>query len=92
MVARLHVPGIVGASTWGSGMTLLVLALAEWGTPIFLTSTLFPFSDKGLHVEVRVNREWYTGRVTAVEVGKHAVRWKVKFDYVPTDTTPRDRW
>lgn len=48
--------------------------------------------DKGLHVEVRVNREWYTGRVTAVEVGKHAVRWKVKFDYVPTDTTPRDRW
>ncbi|GAB5579204.1 ATPase MORC2 isoform X4 [Prionailurus iriomotensis] len=48
--------------------------------------------DKGLHVEVRVNREWYTGRVTAVEVGKHVVRWKVKFDYVPTDTTPRDRW
>ncbi|XP_075391246.1 ATPase MORC2 isoform X1 [Tenrec ecaudatus] len=48
--------------------------------------------DKGLHVEVRVNREWYTGRVTAVETGKHVVRWKVKFDYVPTDTTPRDRW
>ncbi|NXY47961.1 MORC2 protein, partial [Ceuthmochares aereus] len=48
--------------------------------------------DKGLHVEVRVNKEWFTGRVTAVEVGKHAVRWKVKFDYVPTDTTPRDRW
>ncbi|XP_037672971.1 ATPase MORC2 isoform X1 [Choloepus didactylus] len=48
--------------------------------------------DKGLHVEVRVNREWYTGRVTAVEVGKHVVRWKVKFDYVPTDSTPRDRW
>ncbi|XP_056677451.1 ATPase MORC2 isoform X2 [Monodelphis domestica] len=48
--------------------------------------------DKGLHVEVRVNREWYTGRVTAVEVSKHVVRWKVKFDYVPTDTTPRDRW
>ncbi|KAM6156270.1 ATPase MORC2 [Rhynchocyon petersi] len=48
--------------------------------------------DKGLHVEVRVNREWYTGRVTAVEAGKHVVRWKVKFDYVPTDTTPRDRW
>uniref|UniRef100_A0A5K1U8A7 MORC family CW-type zinc finger 2 n=1 Tax=Callithrix jacchus TaxID=9483 RepID=A0A5K1U8A7_CALJA len=47
---------------------------------------------KGLHVEVRVNREWYTGRVTAVEVAKHVVRWKVKFDYVPTDTTPRDRW
>ncbi|KAM3940232.1 ATPase MORC2 isoform 2-T2 [Leptodactylus fuscus] len=48
--------------------------------------------DKGLHVEVRVNKEWFTGRVTAVEVGKHGVRWKVKFDYVPTDTTPRDRW
>nr|XP_056715305.1 ATPase MORC2 [Euleptes europaea] len=48
--------------------------------------------DKGLHVEVRVNKEWYTGRVTTVEVGKKAVRWKVKFDYVPTDTTPRDRW
>ncbi|NWS68902.1 MORC2 protein, partial [Crotophaga sulcirostris] len=48
--------------------------------------------DKGLHVEVRVNKEWFTGRVTAVEVGRHAVRWKVKFDYVPTDSTPRDRW
>ncbi|XP_054851936.1 ATPase MORC2 isoform X2 [Eublepharis macularius] len=48
--------------------------------------------DKGLHVEVRVNKEWYTGRVTAVEVGKKVVRWKVKFDYVPTDVTPRDRW
>ncbi|XP_053558192.1 LOW QUALITY PROTEIN: ATPase MORC2-like [Bombina bombina] len=48
--------------------------------------------DKGLHVEVRVNKEWFTGRVTAVELGKHGVRWKVKFDYVPTDTTPRDRW
>ncbi|KAM6246679.1 ATPase MORC2 isoform 2-T2 [Porphyrio hochstetteri] len=48
--------------------------------------------DKGLHVEVRVNREWFTGRVTAVELGQQAVRWKVKFDYVPTDSTPRDRW
>lgn len=48
--------------------------------------------DKGLHVEVRVNKEWFTGRVTVVEAGKHGVRWKVKFDYVPTDTTPRDRW
>uniref|UniRef100_A0A8C8RDQ8 MORC family CW-type zinc finger 2 n=1 Tax=Pelusios castaneus TaxID=367368 RepID=A0A8C8RDQ8_9SAUR len=48
--------------------------------------------DKGLHVEVRVNKEWFTGRVTAVETVKHAIRWKVKFDYVPTDTTPRDRW
>ena len=58
----------------------------------FLTPALLPLSDKGLHVEVRVNREWYTGRVTAVEVGKNVMRWKVKFDYVPTDTTPRDRW
>ncbi|NXX86667.1 MORC2 protein, partial [Urocolius indicus] len=48
--------------------------------------------DKGLHVEVRVNKEWFTGRVTAVEMGRNSVRWKVKFDYVPTDTTPRDRW
>ncbi|XP_063000328.1 ATPase MORC2 isoform X2 [Elgaria multicarinata webbii] len=48
--------------------------------------------DKGQHVEVRVNKEWFTGRITAVEVGKQAVRWKVKFDYVPTDVTPRDRW
>ncbi|NWS96443.1 MORC2 protein, partial [Mionectes macconnelli] len=48
--------------------------------------------DKGLHVEVRVNKEWFTGRVTAVERDRHAIRWKVKFDYVPTDTTPRDRW
>ncbi|XP_042297970.1 ATPase MORC2 isoform X2 [Sceloporus undulatus] len=48
--------------------------------------------DKGQHVEVRVNKEWYTGRITAVEVGKQTVRWKVKFDYVPTDVTPRDRW
>ncbi|XP_070619238.1 LOW QUALITY PROTEIN: ATPase MORC2 [Erythrolamprus reginae] len=48
--------------------------------------------DKGQHVEVRVNKEWFTGRITAVEAGKQAVRWKVKFDYVPTDVTPRDRW
>lgn len=54
--------------------------------------TIVFLADKGLHVEVRVNKEWFTGRVTAVEMGKHAVRWKVKFDYVPTDTTPRDRW
>uniref|UniRef100_A0A8B9ZEY8 MORC family CW-type zinc finger 2 n=1 Tax=Anas platyrhynchos TaxID=8839 RepID=A0A8B9ZEY8_ANAPL len=47
---------------------------------------------KGCMWKCRVNKEWFTGRVTAVEMGKHAVRWKVKFDYVPTDTTPRDRW
>ncbi|XP_062848910.1 ATPase MORC2 [Trichomycterus rosablanca] len=47
--------------------------------------------DKGLLVEAKVNGEWFTGRVTAVETGKDSVRWKVKFDYVPTNT-PRDRW
>ncbi|XP_069817607.1 ATPase MORC2 isoform X2 [Dendropsophus ebraccatus] len=55
-------------------------------------STKAAQKDKGLLVEVRVNKEWFTGRVTAVEAGKRSVRWKVKFDYVPTDTTPRDRW
>uniref|UniRef100_A0A8C9GE44 MORC family CW-type zinc finger 2 n=1 Tax=Pavo cristatus TaxID=9049 RepID=A0A8C9GE44_PAVCR len=59
-----------------------VIGIPLWATLLY----------KGLHVEVRVNKEWFTGRVTAVEIGKHAVRWKVKFDYVPTDTTPRDRW
>ncbi|XP_028680468.1 ATPase MORC2 isoform X2 [Erpetoichthys calabaricus] len=48
--------------------------------------------DKGLLVEAKVNKEWYTGRVTAVEAGKQGLRWKVKFDYVPTTQTPRDRW
>lgn len=47
--------------------------------------------DKGLLVEVRVNKEWYTGKVIAVEAIKKTVRWKVKFDYVPT-STPKDRW
>uniref|UniRef100_A0A670ZP14 MORC family CW-type zinc finger 2 n=2 Tax=Pseudonaja textilis TaxID=8673 RepID=A0A670ZP14_PSETE len=55
-------------------------------------SPFLPHSDKGEHVEVRVNKEWFTGRITAVEVSKQVVRWKVKFDYVPTDVTPRDRW
>ncbi|KAG9354468.1 hypothetical protein JZ751_001178 [Albula glossodonta] len=45
--------------------------------------------DKGLLVEVKVNKEWFTGRVAAVEASKQSVRWKVKFDYVPTTTTPR---
>uniref|UniRef100_A0AAR2K573 CW-type domain-containing protein n=1 Tax=Pygocentrus nattereri TaxID=42514 RepID=A0AAR2K573_PYGNA len=49
------------------------------------------FSDKGIQVEAKVNGEWFTGRVTAVETGKESVRWKVKFDYVPMNT-PRDRW
>lgn len=47
--------------------------------------------DKGMQVEAKVNGEWFTGRVTAVETGKDNVRWKVKFDYVPMNT-PRDRW
>ncbi|XP_024131199.1 ATPase MORC2 isoform X2 [Oryzias melastigma] len=47
--------------------------------------------DKGLLVEVRVNNEWFTGKVMAVEVNKQSVRWKVKFDYVPR-ATPKDRW
>uniref|UniRef100_A0AAY3ZZH8 CW-type domain-containing protein n=1 Tax=Denticeps clupeoides TaxID=299321 RepID=A0AAY3ZZH8_9TELE len=49
------------------------------------------FSDKGMLVEAKVNGEWFTGRVAAVESGKDGLRWKVKFDYVPT-STPRDRW
>ncbi|KAM4576957.1 ATPase MORC2 isoform 2-T2 [Odontesthes bonariensis] len=47
--------------------------------------------DKGLLVEVRVNKEWYTGKVIAVEANKQNIRWKVKFDYVPR-STPKDRW
>uniref|UniRef100_A0A4W6GC57 MORC family CW-type zinc finger 2 n=1 Tax=Lates calcarifer TaxID=8187 RepID=A0A4W6GC57_LATCA len=47
--------------------------------------------NKGLLVEVRVNKEWYTGKVIAVEANKQSVRWKVKFDYVPR-ATPKDRW
>ncbi|XP_017269467.1 ATPase MORC2 isoform X1 [Kryptolebias marmoratus] len=47
--------------------------------------------DKGLLVEVRVNKEWFTGKVIAVEMNKQSVRWKVKFDYVPR-ATPKDRW
>uniref|UniRef100_A0A667YDD5 MORC family CW-type zinc finger 2 n=1 Tax=Myripristis murdjan TaxID=586833 RepID=A0A667YDD5_9TELE len=50
-----------------------------------------PAVDKGLLVEVRVNKEWYTGKVIAVETNKQSVRWKVKFDYVPR-STPKDRW
>lgn len=52
----------------------------------------FSFStDKGLLVEVRVNKEWYTGKVIAVEANKQSVRWKVKFDYVPRSSL-KDRW
>uniref|UniRef100_A0A671P1I4 MORC family CW-type zinc finger protein 2A-like n=1 Tax=Sinocyclocheilus anshuiensis TaxID=1608454 RepID=A0A671P1I4_9TELE len=55
---------------------------------IYLTNCVV---DKGIQVEAKVNGEWFTGRVTAVETGKESVRWKVKFDYVPMNT-PRDRW
>uniref|UniRef100_A0AAX7VDU3 CW-type domain-containing protein n=1 Tax=Astatotilapia calliptera TaxID=8154 RepID=A0AAX7VDU3_ASTCA len=55
------------------------------------SSTIFSSPDKGLLVEVRVNKEWYTGKVIAVEANKQSVRWKVKFDYVPR-STPKDRW
>uniref|UniRef100_A0A674C1I8 MORC family CW-type zinc finger 2 n=1 Tax=Salmo trutta TaxID=8032 RepID=A0A674C1I8_SALTR len=48
-------------------------------------------SKMGLLVEVRVNKEWFTGKVVAVETSKQSVRWKVKFDYVPR-STPKDRW
>lgn len=47
--------------------------------------------DKGLLVEVRVNKEWFTGKVIAVETNQQKIRWKVKFDYVPR-ATPKDRW
>uniref|UniRef100_A0A3Q3ATM2 MORC family CW-type zinc finger 2 n=1 Tax=Kryptolebias marmoratus TaxID=37003 RepID=A0A3Q3ATM2_KRYMA len=52
---------------------------------------IYIFTDKGLLVEVRVNKEWFTGKVIAVEMNKQSVRWKVKFDYVPR-ATPKDRW
>ncbi|XP_031204946.1 ATPase MORC2B [Mastomys coucha] len=48
--------------------------------------------DKGLYVEVQVKGECYKGHVTAVEVGDNVVWWKVKFEDVPKDSTPRDCW
>ncbi|XP_028639430.1 ATPase MORC2B [Grammomys surdaster] len=48
--------------------------------------------DKGLYVEVRVKGGCYKGHVTAVEVGDNVVWWKVKFEDVPKDSTPRDCW
>uniref|UniRef100_A0A3P8VTM7 MORC family CW-type zinc finger 2 n=1 Tax=Cynoglossus semilaevis TaxID=244447 RepID=A0A3P8VTM7_CYNSE len=47
--------------------------------------------DNGLLVEVRVNKEWFTGEVIAVETNKQSIRWKVKFDYVPRNMA-KDRW
>uniref|UniRef100_A0A3B5MNK1 CW-type domain-containing protein n=1 Tax=Xiphophorus couchianus TaxID=32473 RepID=A0A3B5MNK1_9TELE len=58
---------------------------------LFCFYRYFVFTDKGLLVEVRVNKEWFTGKVIAVEANKQSVRWKVKFDYVPR-ATPKDRW
>uniref|UniRef100_A0A8C6HUM4 Microrchidia 2B n=1 Tax=Mus spicilegus TaxID=10103 RepID=A0A8C6HUM4_MUSSI len=48
--------------------------------------------DKGLYVEVRMMGECYKGHVTAVEVGDNVVWWKVKFEDMPKDSTPRDCW
>ncbi|XP_075425044.1 ATPase MORC2 isoform X2 [Ascaphus truei] len=79
----------------GDDEELLTAKAAQKGDKARAVKTITPPgipADKGLHVEVRVNKEWFTGRVTTVEMGKQGVRWKVKFDYVPTDTTPRDRW
>uniref|UniRef100_A0A8C8MCU3 CW-type domain-containing protein n=1 Tax=Oncorhynchus tshawytscha TaxID=74940 RepID=A0A8C8MCU3_ONCTS len=59
-------------------------------TKLHNSSVLSPV-DKGMLVEVRVNKEWFTGKVVAVETSKQSVRWKVKFDYVPR-STPKDRW
>lgn len=64
---------------------------AAKATKNFSEGYLFVFADKGLLVEVRVNKEWYTGKVIAVETNKQSIRWKVKFDYVPR-STPKDRW
>uniref|UniRef100_A0A8C8MCU5 CW-type domain-containing protein n=1 Tax=Oncorhynchus tshawytscha TaxID=74940 RepID=A0A8C8MCU5_ONCTS len=49
-------------------------------TKLHNSSVLSPV-DKGMLVEVRVNKEWFTGKVVAVETSKQSVRWKVKFDY-----------
>uniref|UniRef100_A0A4W5N940 MORC family CW-type zinc finger 2 n=1 Tax=Hucho hucho TaxID=62062 RepID=A0A4W5N940_9TELE len=54
-------------------------------------SSMLSSVDKGMLVEVRVNKEWFTGKVVAVETSKQSIRWKVKFDYVPR-STPKDRW
>uniref|UniRef100_A0A8C6PWL6 MORC family CW-type zinc finger 2 n=1 Tax=Nothobranchius furzeri TaxID=105023 RepID=A0A8C6PWL6_NOTFU len=61
-----------------------------WEGGVFLNIS-YLFTDKGLLVEVRVNKEWFTGKVIAVETNKQDIRWKVKFDYVPR-STPKDRW
>lgn len=61
------------------------------GSNIIISTCVFISTDKGLLVEVRVNKEWYTGKVIAVETNKQSIRWKVKFDYVPR-ATPKDRW
>ncbi|MBN3280575.1 MORC2 protein, partial [Polyodon spathula] len=74
-------------------VTELRAQTADGSVVVEITDSYFlSFKDKGLLVEVKVNKEWFTGRVTAVEARKQGMRWKVKFDYVPTTTTPRDRW
>uniref|UniRef100_A0A3P8NBJ6 CW-type domain-containing protein n=1 Tax=Astatotilapia calliptera TaxID=8154 RepID=A0A3P8NBJ6_ASTCA len=71
------------------GFIVKVFHMASCTNPTI--KQLFSSPDKGLLVEVRVNKEWYTGKVIAVEANKQSVRWKVKFDYVPR-STPKDRW
>uniref|UniRef100_A0A671YCK3 MORC family CW-type zinc finger 2 n=1 Tax=Sparus aurata TaxID=8175 RepID=A0A671YCK3_SPAAU len=79
-----------GEMTDCSALTYIELEKENKNEITFLRIYLFS-SDKGLLVEVRVNKEWYTGKVIAVEANKQSIRWKVKFDYVPR-STPKDRW
>lgn len=79
-----------GEMTDCSALTYIELEKEKKNEITFLRIYLFS-SDKGLLVEVRVNKEWYTGKVIAVEANKQSIRWKVKFDYVPR-STPKDRW
>ncbi|XP_069788885.1 ATPase MORC2 isoform X2 [Narcine bancroftii] len=69
-----------------------VVEISDSGGEVEEEEQVSTLKDRGLLVEVKVNKEWHTGRVTAVAASKQSVRWKVKFDYVPTATTPRDRW
>lgn len=69
-----------------------VVEISDSGGEVDEEEQVSTMKDRGLLVEMKVNKEWHTGRVTAVAASKQSVRWKVKFDYVPTATTPRDRW
>lgn len=84
---------------WRSGIKLLGgLVPVSLGGPgggssasTFLTPALLPLSDKGLRGGA-CGLKSGTQAVSQLWRWANAVRWKVKFDYVPTDTTPRDRW